>query len=165
MSLTFKHSILRLPLPSAPPQSASINVFDEVLKRLEMLKCTEVRTRAISYGTLPLGLCQPITSMGFRETTQWGRCCAEAEVVNLKKRIHVSVFHWSQSTGNLQRWGLSDLTEESTILESREPREPVSPWQFLNLLNEWPEGMAYTSIPLYQMRSNRSIYTKSDRNN
>jgi len=55
MSLTLKHSTSRLPLPSAPPRSASINVFDEVLKRLETLKCAEVRTRAISYGMIFTG--------------------------------------------------------------------------------------------------------------
>ena len=38
------------------PQSASINVFDDVVKRLEILKCTEVRTRAISYGMIFTGL-------------------------------------------------------------------------------------------------------------
>ena len=32
-----------------------VNVFDEVLKRLEMIECTEVRTRAISYGMIFTG--------------------------------------------------------------------------------------------------------------
>jgi len=54
MSLTLKHSTSRLPPPSAP-RRASINVFDDVLKRLEMLKCAEVRTRAISYGMIFTG--------------------------------------------------------------------------------------------------------------
>jgi len=54
MSLTLKHPTFRLPLPSAP-QRASINIFDDVLKRLEVLKCAEVRTRAISYGMIFTG--------------------------------------------------------------------------------------------------------------
>jgi hypothetical protein len=33
-----------------------VNIFDEVLKRLEMIKCTEIRTRAISYGVIFTGL-------------------------------------------------------------------------------------------------------------
>ena len=55
MSLTLKHSTSHLPLPSAPPRRASNNVFDDILKRLEILKCTEVRTRAISYGMIFTG--------------------------------------------------------------------------------------------------------------
>jgi len=54
MSLILKHSTSHLPPPSAP-RRASINVFDDVLKRLEMLKCAEVGTRAISYGMIFTG--------------------------------------------------------------------------------------------------------------
>ena len=32
-----------------------VKVFDEVLKRLEMIECTEIRTRAISYGMIFTG--------------------------------------------------------------------------------------------------------------
>jgi len=54
MSLALKHSTSRLSLPSAS-RSAFINVFDNVLKRLEILRCTEVRTRATSYGIIFTG--------------------------------------------------------------------------------------------------------------
>lgn len=40
---------------SSLPKGARLNVFDEVLKRLEMIKCTEIRTRAISYGMIFTG--------------------------------------------------------------------------------------------------------------
>ena len=33
-----------------------MDVFDEVLKQLEMIECTEIRTRAISYGMIFTGL-------------------------------------------------------------------------------------------------------------
>ena len=56
MSLALKYSTSRLPVPSAPRRaSINCNVFDNVLKRLEILKCTEVRTRAISYGIIFMG--------------------------------------------------------------------------------------------------------------
>jgi len=42
--------------PHRPPKVTSVNVFDEVLKRLEMIKCTEISTRMISYGMIFKGL-------------------------------------------------------------------------------------------------------------
>ena len=54
MSITLKHS--KSHLSRSSPKSASVDVFDEVLKRLEMIKCTEIRTRAISYGVIFTGL-------------------------------------------------------------------------------------------------------------
>jgi hypothetical protein len=54
MSITLKHS--KYHLSRSSPKSASVDVFDEVLKRLEMIKCTEIRTRAISYGVIFTGL-------------------------------------------------------------------------------------------------------------
>src|SRR5947207_8899436 len=49
MSVTSRHSKYNRSL-SSPPKTASMNVFDEVLKRIDMIACTEIRTRAISYG-------------------------------------------------------------------------------------------------------------------
>ena len=51
MSFTLKSSKSRRPL-----NTASVNVFDEVLKRLEFIKCTEIGTRVISYGVIYTGL-------------------------------------------------------------------------------------------------------------
>ena len=51
MSLTMKHSKSHLPLLCAPGR-ASINVFNDVLKWLEILECTKVRTWVISYGVI-----------------------------------------------------------------------------------------------------------------
>jgi hypothetical protein len=42
--------------PSSLPTSASADVFDEVLKGLKMIKCTEIRTWVISYGVIFTGL-------------------------------------------------------------------------------------------------------------
>ena len=55
MSITLKDSKSHLSL-SCPPKGASVDVFDEVLKRLEMIKCTEIKTRVISYGVIFTGL-------------------------------------------------------------------------------------------------------------
>ena len=53
MSIMLKHSKSHLP---SPPTIASVDIFDEVLKWLEMIKCTEIKTRAISYGVIFTGL-------------------------------------------------------------------------------------------------------------
>ena len=53
MSITLKHSKSHL---GSTPRGASVHVFDEVLKRLEMVKCTEIKTRAISYDMIFTGL-------------------------------------------------------------------------------------------------------------
>ena len=55
MSVTSEHSKSPHSL-SSPFKTASANVFDEVVKRLEMIKCTEIETRAISYGMIFTGL-------------------------------------------------------------------------------------------------------------
>ena len=55
MSITLKHSKSH-PSPSSLPKSTSVDIFDKVLKRLEMIKCTEIGTRAISYGVIFTGL-------------------------------------------------------------------------------------------------------------
>jgi hypothetical protein len=55
MSLTLKSSKSHQSL-SSPPKTASVNVFYEVPKRLEMIKCTDIRTRVISYGMIFTGL-------------------------------------------------------------------------------------------------------------
>jgi hypothetical protein len=54
MSVPLKHS--KSHLSRSSPKSASVDIFDEVLKRLEVIKCTEIRTRAISYGVIFTGL-------------------------------------------------------------------------------------------------------------
>src|SRR5208282_5977963 len=40
---------------SSPPKNASVDIFDEVLKGLETIRCTEIGTRAISYGVIFTG--------------------------------------------------------------------------------------------------------------
>src|SRR5437016_4293799 len=55
MSITSKHSKSHLS-PSSPPKSASVDIFDEVLKGLEIIKCTEIGTQVISYGVIFTGL-------------------------------------------------------------------------------------------------------------
>ena len=55
MSITLKHSKSHLS-PSSPPKSASVDIFDEVLKQLEMIKCNEIGTRVISYDVIFTGL-------------------------------------------------------------------------------------------------------------
>ena len=55
MSSALKHSKPHLSL-SSPSPHASVDIFDEVIKRLKMIKCTEIRTRAISYGVIFTGL-------------------------------------------------------------------------------------------------------------
>ena len=54
MSLTLKYSKSHRS-SSSPSKGAHVKVFDEVLKRLEMIECTEIRTRAISYGMIFTG--------------------------------------------------------------------------------------------------------------
>jgi hypothetical protein len=51
MSVTLKRSKPRRPL-----NTASVNIFDDVLRRLERMKCTEIGTRVISYGVIYTGL-------------------------------------------------------------------------------------------------------------
>ena len=51
MSVTLKHSKSRRS-SSSPREGAPVNVFDAVFKRLEMIECTEIETRAISYGVI-----------------------------------------------------------------------------------------------------------------
>ena len=55
MSVALKHSKPRR-TSSSPREGARVNVFDEVFKRLEMIECTEIGTRAISYGVIFTGL-------------------------------------------------------------------------------------------------------------
>jgi len=54
MSVTLKHSKSRRS-SSSPREGAPVNVFDAVFKRLEMIECTEIETRAISYGVIFTG--------------------------------------------------------------------------------------------------------------
>jgi hypothetical protein len=51
MSITSKHSKSHRS-PSSPPKKTSVDLFDEVLKGLEMIKCTEIGTRVIFYGVI-----------------------------------------------------------------------------------------------------------------
>ena len=55
MSIISKHSKSHLS-SSFPPKNASIGIFDEVLKGLEMIKCPEIGTRVISYNVIFTGL-------------------------------------------------------------------------------------------------------------
>ena len=59
MSVMLKHSKSH-PSPSSPPKTVPVNIFDEVLKRLEMIKCTEIETRVISYGMIFKGFYQEV---------------------------------------------------------------------------------------------------------
>ena len=59
MSLTLKHSKSHHS-SSFPSKSAYVNVFDEVLKRLEMIESPEVRTQAISYDMIFTGFYRDI---------------------------------------------------------------------------------------------------------
>ena len=55
MSVALKDSKSHVSL-SFHPKDASLDLFDEALKRLEMIKCTEIGTPAISYGMIFTGL-------------------------------------------------------------------------------------------------------------
>ena len=55
MSIASKHSKSH-PSLSSPPKTVSVDIFDEVLKGLETIKCTEIGTRVISYGVIFTGL-------------------------------------------------------------------------------------------------------------
>jgi hypothetical protein len=55
MSSTLKCSKPHLSY-SSHPKGASVDLFEEVLKPLEMIKCTEIGTRVISYGVIFTGL-------------------------------------------------------------------------------------------------------------
>jgi hypothetical protein len=55
MSIMSKH-FKSHPSPSSHLKSASVDIFDEVVKGLKMIKCTEIRTQVISYAMIFTGL-------------------------------------------------------------------------------------------------------------
>ena len=56
MSIILKSTKCHISLSSSP----KVDIFDEVLKRLETIKCTEIETRVISYGMIFRGFYQEV---------------------------------------------------------------------------------------------------------
>ena len=55
MNIISKHSKFHLS-SSSSLKNTSIDIFNEILKELEIIECTEIETRVISYGVIFTGL-------------------------------------------------------------------------------------------------------------